>query len=260
MPTNSLTGKNCRKAKKYEIMINGSKQNIGIGGELKYRRKWVHQLRVEFKQICSWYRISLAAPAFRISDSAATLGSWNPETRTICISSTLINEYSWDAVINVLKHEMAHQYIHEFLGRGMEQPHGLTFSETCEKLGVLYPFNTAAGDTPKVFTAHRQHGSDSEYDKKVNKGLSKKLHRWILIRINRKFQNTNTKFQINHNDQNSKSKMRMCIGFCIKCKGISIKTLMASHPPGLQNQTHVLSCDSYSPPLFDTRSNSNSFL
>jgi hypothetical protein len=30
-----------------------------------------------------------------------------------------------------------------------------------------------------------------------------------LTRINRKFQNTNTKFQINHNDQNSKSQMRI---------------------------------------------------
>ncbi len=161
--------KNCCKAKDYEIMTNGSKQNIGIYDELQYRRKWLHQLQLEFKLICSWYRISLAAPAFRISESEATLGSWSPETRTISISSTLINEYSWDAVINVLKHEMAHQYIHESLGRGMEQPHGQTFSETCEKLGVLYPFNTAAGDTPKVFTAVRRHGSDSAYDTKVNK-------------------------------------------------------------------------------------------
>ncbi len=150
-------------------MVNGSRQNINKFSELEYRRKWLYQLQSEFKQICSWYRISLAAPAFRISDSPATLGSWNPGSRTISISSTLINEYSWDAVINVLKHEMAHQYVHEYMDRGMEPPHGLSFVEACEKFGVLFPFNTSTGDTPKVFTAARQHGSDSEYDKKVNK-------------------------------------------------------------------------------------------
>ncbi|UCD65941.1 MAG: DUF2786 domain-containing protein [Deltaproteobacteria bacterium] len=137
--------------------------------ELEYRRKWLYQLQSEFKQICSWYRISLSVPAFRISDSLITLGSWNPETRTITISAALINEYSWDAVINVLKHEMAHQYVHETMGKGREQPHGQAFTEACEKLGVVFPFNTPSGDTPKVFTDYRQPGYDSEYDRKVKK-------------------------------------------------------------------------------------------
>ncbi len=150
-------------------MINGAKNNTNNYSELEYRRKWLHQLQSEFKQICSWYRISLAIPAFRISDSPATLGSWNSETRTISISSALINEYSWDAVINVLKHEIAHQYVYEYLGRGMEQPHGQSFAEACKKLGVLFPFNSSAGDTPKVFVAAEQHGCDSEYDRKVNR-------------------------------------------------------------------------------------------
>ena len=136
---------------------------------MDYRRKWLYQLQSEFKQICSWYRVSLAPPAFRISDSHATLGSWHAETRTISISSTLINKYSWDAVTNVLKHEMAHQYVHEHMDRGGEQPHGESFSVACAKLGVLFPFNAASGDTPKVFTAERSYGFDSEYDRKVNK-------------------------------------------------------------------------------------------
>ena len=129
----------------------------------------MYQLQSEFKLVCSWYKISLVVPAFRISDSQATLGSWNPDIRTISISSVLICEYSWDAVISVLKHEMAHQYVHEFLGRGMEQPHGPVFLESCEKLGLSYPFNRAAGDSPKVFTAACQYGSDPEYNNKVNK-------------------------------------------------------------------------------------------
>jgi len=150
-------------------MISGFKQNIQNSSELEYRRKWLYQLQSEFKRVCSWYRLSLAAPAFRIIDSQATLGSWHPETRTISIAAGLINGYTWDAVINILKHEMAHQYVHEYLGRGMEQPHGPAFAEACKKLGVLFPFNTSTGDTPKVFIDARQQESDSDYDKKVNK-------------------------------------------------------------------------------------------
>jgi predicted SprT family Zn-dependent metalloprotease len=150
-------------------MVNGTNRDINNFNKLEYRRKWLYQLQSEFRQICSWYRISLAAPALRISESPATLGSWHPETRTISISSALINEYSWDAVINVLKHEMAHQYVHEYMGRGTEQPHGQSFAEACKKLGVVFPFNKATGDTPKVFVAARRDGCDSEYDRKVNK-------------------------------------------------------------------------------------------
>lgn len=150
-------------------MVNGSKQNMNKYSEVEYRRKWLHQLQSEFKQICSWHRISLAVPAFRISDSTATLGSWQPETRTISIAAALINGYSWDAVINILKHEMAHQYVHEYWGRSMEQPHGPSFAEACKKLGVLFPFNSATGDTPKVFIAAGQHECDSAYDKKVSR-------------------------------------------------------------------------------------------
>jgi len=150
-------------------MAKESTQNSNQYSELEYRRKWLYQLQSEFKLICSWYKISLTVPAFRLIESRRTLGSWDPNTRTINISSVLVNEYSWDTVINVLKHEMAHQYVHEFLGRGMEQPHGPAFSESCDKLGVLYPFNTATGDTPKIFTAVNQHGSDTEYNSKVDK-------------------------------------------------------------------------------------------
>jgi hypothetical protein len=150
-------------------MLNSPTQNMHNYSDLEYRRKWLYHLQSEFRQVCSWYRLSLAAPAFRISDSQATLGSWAPETRTISISAGLINGYTWDAVINVLKHEMAHQYVHEYLDRGMEQPHGPAFAEACKKLGVFYPFNTSTGDTPKVFIDASQQGGDSEYDRKVNK-------------------------------------------------------------------------------------------
>ena len=149
--------------------MNRAEQKINSYSEVEYRRKWLHQLQVEFRQICSWYRISLAVPAFRISHSPAILGSWCPDTRTISISSTLINEYSWDAVINILKHEMAHQYVHEYMNRGMEPAHGVSFKKACEKLGVMPPFSRATGNTPKVFSAEKSSFCDPEYERKVDK-------------------------------------------------------------------------------------------
>jgi hypothetical protein len=143
--------------------------NLNKYKELEYRRKWLYQLQSEFKLVCSWYKISLKIPAFKISDSRTTLGSWDPDTRTITVSSVLIQEYSWDVVISILKHEMAHQYVHETLQKGAEKPHGPAFKETCEKLGVSYPFSSATGDTPKVFTHKGQQDSDQEYNNKVNK-------------------------------------------------------------------------------------------
>jgi hypothetical protein len=159
-------------------MAKDSTKNSNKYSELDYRRKWLHQLQAEFKLICSWYKISLAVPAFRISDSQTTLGSWNPETRTVSISSILIHEYSWDTVINVLKHEMVHQYVHEFLKRGMELPHGPAFLESCEKLGVLYPFNTASGDTPKIFTnlERLDKGQPAQYSYEIKNTGKKRLN------------------------------------------------------------------------------------
>jgi hypothetical protein len=39
-------------------------------------------------------------------------------------------------VLEVLKHEMAHQYVHEVLGRVDESAHGPGFRETCGRLGI----------------------------------------------------------------------------------------------------------------------------
>ncbi len=137
--------------------------------EQEYRRRWLQQLQLEFRQICSWFRVPLRMPAFRISNSTKNLGSWEPGTRTISISSALVNGFSWDAVISVLKHEMAHQYVHEHMDRGMERPHGGAFGEACEILGVPPPFDRAAGDTPKVFIESTGGDGDPQYSRKIEK-------------------------------------------------------------------------------------------
>jgi len=112
----------------------------------KCRRQWALQLLREHGNICFQYRVALKSPAFEITASRKTLGAWISATRTIRIAADLIGNYSWDIVLNVLKHEMAHQYVDEYLGRGGEKAHGPIFKKACEKLGLPPEFRSAGGD------------------------------------------------------------------------------------------------------------------
>jgi len=55
-------------------------------------------------------------------------------------------EQSWGAVVEVLKHEMAHQYAHEVLGATDESAHGPAFRSVCERLGI----DAAASGVPQA--------------------------------------------------------------------------------------------------------------
>jgi hypothetical protein len=87
--------------------------------------------------------------------SRGTLGRWLPNTRTLEISRPLVLQHPWGAVIEVLKHEMAHQYVHEVLGETSQTPHGPAFRDACARLGVDagasgVPDSAAAGAQEKV--------------------------------------------------------------------------------------------------------------
>jgi hypothetical protein len=79
-------------------------------------------------------RPKLARPAFRLSDSRDKLGEWNGATRTLTIGLHHILSHSWEAVLETLRHEMAHQYVHEVLGLPGAPPHGEAFAEACRVL------------------------------------------------------------------------------------------------------------------------------
>lgn len=61
-------------------------------------------------------------------------GSWDPEIRTIHISSHLIESFPWEIVLEVFKHEIAHQYVSDCFDA--EDIHGPRFKAACERLGV----------------------------------------------------------------------------------------------------------------------------
>jgi hypothetical protein len=62
------------------------------------------------------------------------LGYWSGEKREICLSRDLVLNHPWDAVREVLIHEMAHQLAEEILDTHDESPHGPTFLRACHLL------------------------------------------------------------------------------------------------------------------------------
>lgn len=81
------------------------------------------------------FRGALRSPVFVLSD-AERLGAWRREERTIEISRRAIGEQPWGVIVEVLKHEMAHQYVDEVLEVHDESAHGPAFRRTCERFGI----------------------------------------------------------------------------------------------------------------------------
>lgn len=77
----------------------------------------------------------LAPIVMQLDDSSRRLAGWRLDTRTITVSRALLGR-PWPVVVEVLKHEMAHQYAHEVLGATDERAHGPAFRKVCEERGI----------------------------------------------------------------------------------------------------------------------------
>ncbi|HEY8074840.1 MAG TPA: SprT-like domain-containing protein, partial [Labilithrix sp.] len=94
----------------------------------------------------NYFKGALRMPQFELVASRARLGRWVEATRTIELSRPLVLEHPWGVVVEVLKHEMAHQYVQEVLGERAETAHGPRFRAVCERLGI----DGAAAGMPKA--------------------------------------------------------------------------------------------------------------
>ncbi len=77
---------------------------------------------------------AMRKPMFSLQDMTSKLGYWRGERREICLSRQLVFHHPWDAVVEVLVHEMAHQLAEEVLGAYGESSHGPTFRHACDLL------------------------------------------------------------------------------------------------------------------------------
>ncbi len=91
---------------------------------------------------------ALRPPVLALTAAAAELGAWVPKERVLRLSWGLLLDHPWGAVVEVLRHEMAHQYVHEVLGAQDETPHGPTFREVCARRGIDASAHGTVGGAP----------------------------------------------------------------------------------------------------------------
>lgn len=90
----------------------------------------------------SHFRSALLPPTIGLHPGASRLGLWQAASRTLSLAEDLVMSRPWGVVLEVLKHEMAHQYVHEIVGlkrdqeEGDETAHGPTFQAVCARLGI----------------------------------------------------------------------------------------------------------------------------
>lgn len=112
--------------------------------------------------VAEWTRVNvqqlrgaLRAPAFELVDTDR-LGAWHLATRTISLSRALVHRQPWGVVVEVLRHEMAHQYAHEVLGATGETAHGEAFRATCQRFGIDHAAAGMPGASGEESRLHRR--------------------------------------------------------------------------------------------------------
>ena len=103
--------------------------------EVWLRKAWLRQIAKEYDQICSEHQLPLAPPVFSLSDGTKTLGQWSPGRRILSLSADLIRTAHWGWVLEVLRHEIAHQLVSELFGRE-DEGHGIWFKKACRMVGA----------------------------------------------------------------------------------------------------------------------------
>ncbi|MGB1014022.1 MAG: SprT-like domain-containing protein [Nannocystaceae bacterium] len=113
--------------------------------------KLLHRLLHEWEAINdTYFKDVLRRPLFRLSETRTRLGQWIASERTLELSRALVLERPWGEVLEVLKHEVVHQFVDERLAVD-ETPHGPTFRSICERLGI----DGAASGVAKTTTDHQ---------------------------------------------------------------------------------------------------------
>lgn len=137
-------------------------------------RAWLLQLTQELRDITAYYNLSLPSPFLKITNNKTEYGSWSPYTRTLSISRQLIQDHSWDIVLEIFKHELAHLWVSENYPDRKEEPHGPLFQSACQKLGVA-PWARTATVEIDPNTARSQHRQLSEEHERQVRRIEKLL-------------------------------------------------------------------------------------
>lgn len=136
------------------------------------KREWTKRLYFEYDQIVYAYRVILKKPLIKVFDMKSRWAHWDPVTRCIVLSSRLIKASAWSSVVEILKHEMAHQIVSEIIQ--VEESHGESFNKACNMLGVLPWARKAAIHIPANINSLAKNELSSE-DKSLYRRIEKLL-------------------------------------------------------------------------------------
>jgi predicted SprT family Zn-dependent metalloprotease len=110
---------------------------MAAGNPLPHPSTLLRELARDYADInWAYFGNRLQPTPLSLSDDHSRLGCFVPEPRRIELSRELVANHPWGIVVEVLKHEMAHQFVHEVLGHRDESSHGPSFQRTCERLGI----------------------------------------------------------------------------------------------------------------------------
>jgi predicted SprT family Zn-dependent metalloprotease len=112
---------------------------VDASGELPFslERALLRELASEWQRLNQvHFRAQLKPPSIVLVTTTQHLGRWMPAVRALELSRPMVLAQPWAVVVEVLRHEMAHQYVHEVLGETHETPHGPSFRAVCERLGI----------------------------------------------------------------------------------------------------------------------------
>jgi predicted SprT family Zn-dependent metalloprotease len=105
--------------------------------ESELERAVVRELRYAYDDLnAKFFARRLQRPLLELTPTAVRLGRWVPARRSLELSRSLLFDHAWGVLVEVLKHEMAHQYVNEVMGLWNEPAHGPAFREVCAARGI----------------------------------------------------------------------------------------------------------------------------
>jgi hypothetical protein len=84
----------------------------------------------------SLFSSKMKCPQMALQDFQHAYAMWNPSKKLIAFNRDWVYQTKWLNILEVLKHEMAHQYSSQILHITQESAHGETFQHICEERGI----------------------------------------------------------------------------------------------------------------------------
>lgn len=131
--------------------------------------KLTHEFHKIQNEVYRHLRVQLSMPNFAIIKSKSFYGRYTHERREIAFSQNLLVNFEWDAVIYVLRHEVAHMIVREIWGDLTARSHGESFKKACNILNI----EAHCCSTPHYLNAFKGVDNESPVVDRIRKLMAK---------------------------------------------------------------------------------------